>query len=86
MSPTGDLLVTSIFLWGGLHSSLLSVPRVLRWHGTSLVAAHPSGVTQHMREASFVWTRSVNGIFKVAAPPSGAIHLYNDIDNAKLLS
>ena len=45
MSPTGDLLVTSIFLWGGAHSSLLSGPRVLRWHSTSLVAAHPSRVT-----------------------------------------
>ena len=45
MSPPGDLLVTSIFLWGGLRSSLLCFHRVLRWHGTSLVAAHPSRVT-----------------------------------------
>ena len=49
MSPTGDLLVTSIFRWGGAHSSLLSGPCVLRWHSTLLVAAHPSGVTKHSR-------------------------------------
>ena len=49
MSPTGDLLVTSIFRWGGAHSSLLSGPCVLRWHSTLLVAAHPSGVTNHSR-------------------------------------
>ena len=34
MSPTGDLLVTLIFDWGGVHLSLLSGPRVLHWHGT----------------------------------------------------
>ena len=34
MPPTGGLLVTFIFDWGGVHLSLLSVPRVLHWHGT----------------------------------------------------
>ena len=43
MSPTGDLLVTLIFLWGGVLSSLLRGPRVLHWHGTKPGAAHPLG-------------------------------------------
>ena len=43
MSPTGDLLVTFIFVWGGVSSSLLRSPRVLHWHGTLPGAAHPSG-------------------------------------------
>ena len=34
MSPTGDLLVTLIFVWGGVLLSLLRDPRVLHWHGT----------------------------------------------------
>jgi hypothetical protein len=35
------LLVTLIFLWGGVLLSLLSDPRVLHWPRTMLVAAHP---------------------------------------------
>jgi len=46
MSPTGDLLVTTFFLGRGHPSSLLRVPHVLRWHGTELVAAHPSGINK----------------------------------------
>ena len=34
MSPTGDLLVTLIFLWGGVLLSLLRGPRVLHQHCT----------------------------------------------------
>ena len=66
MSPTGDLLVTSIFLWGGAHSSLLSGPRVLRWHSTSLVAAHPSRVTI----SRHVWLRKGSAalLVKLAFP------------------
>lgn len=41
MSPTGDLLVTPIFLWGDVASSLLRHSYVLPWHGTSPGAAHP---------------------------------------------
>mmetsp|Transcript_78620 Transcript_78620/g.243925 ORF Transcript_78620/g.243925 Transcript_78620/m.243925 type:complete len:365 (-) Transcript_78620:38-1132(-) len=41
MSPTGDLLVTSIFLWGSVSLSLLKSLHVLHWHGTSPGAAHP---------------------------------------------
>ena len=43
MSPTGDLLVTSIFLRGGFASSLLRQPHMLHWHGTKPGAAYPSG-------------------------------------------
>ena len=43
MSPTGDLLVTSIFLRGGPASSLLRRSHMLHWHGTSPGAAYPSG-------------------------------------------
>ena len=43
MSPTGDLIVTSIFVWGGAFLSLLRGLRVLRQNCTSLVAAHPLG-------------------------------------------
>ena len=43
MSPTGDLLVTSIFCWGSVFTSLLWSLHVLRWHGTEPVAAHPMG-------------------------------------------
>ena len=34
MSPTGDLHVTLIFLWGGARLSLLRDPHMLHWHGT----------------------------------------------------
>ena len=43
MSPTGDLLVTSI-LAGEVSSRACSGSlHVLRWHGTEPVAAHPMG-------------------------------------------
>ena len=43
MSPTGDLLVTSIFL-GELGLAACCQPaQVLPWHGTSPSVAHPSG-------------------------------------------
>ena len=42
MSPTGDLLVTPIFLWGDAALSLLRLSHVLHWHGTKPGAAHPS--------------------------------------------
>ena len=45
MSPTGDLLVTLIFLRGGSPASLLKDPRALHQHCTELAAAHPSWVT-----------------------------------------
>ena len=43
ISPTGELLVTLIFLWGGYSFCLQRSPHVLHWHGTSPGAAHPSG-------------------------------------------
>ena len=43
MSPTGDLLVTSILAGGSVFTSLLWSLHVLRWHGTEPVAAHPMG-------------------------------------------
>ena len=41
MSPTGDLLVTLIFRWGGVLSSLLRGPRVLHWPCTSASCGTP---------------------------------------------
>jgi hypothetical protein len=41
MSPTGDLHVTSIFLWGDVALSLLRHSYVLPWPGTLPGAAHP---------------------------------------------
>ena len=46
MSPTGDLLVTTIFLGREFPLSLLRVSQVLHWHGTKPVAARPLG--QHI--------------------------------------
>ena len=43
MSPTGDLLVTFIFVGGNVLLSLLRGFQVLHWHGTEPGAAHPSG-------------------------------------------
>ena len=43
MSPTGDLLVTSIFAGESVFTSLLWSLHVLRWQGTEPVAAHPIG-------------------------------------------
>ena len=43
MSPTGDLLVTSIFAGEVSSRGLLWSLHVLRWHGTEPVAAHPMG-------------------------------------------
>ena len=41
MSPTGDLLVTTIFHWGDIYLSLLRESHVLYWHCTKPGAAHP---------------------------------------------
>ena len=43
MSPTGDLHVTTIFLWEEAASSLLRRSCVLPWPGTLPGAAHPLG-------------------------------------------
>ena len=43
MSPTGDLLVTSIFVGGSALLSLLGDLHMLYWHGTLLGAAYPLG-------------------------------------------
>ena len=50
MSPTGDLLVTMIFRWGGYPLSLLRESRMLPWHCTLLRAAYPEWVTTNERE------------------------------------
>jgi len=51
MSPTGDLLVTAIFVWGGRVLGLPTAPHVLRWHGTKPGAAHPLRV---MNDAAYM--------------------------------
>ena len=40
MSPAGDFLVTSFFVWGSVILGLIGSLLVLRWHGTEPVAAH----------------------------------------------
>ena len=52
MSPTGDLLVTCIFRWGGSASSLLGRPHLLRWHSTLPGAAYPLGEQCHQSAGS----------------------------------
>ena len=42
MSPTGDLHVTAMSLWGEVALSLLRRSYVLPWHGTLPGAAHPT--------------------------------------------